>query len=132
MENCIFCKLRDDKNTIIYQNKECFVVLDKYPIEKGHLLVISNEHYKDMLEAPKNVVESMSVVSKEFASKLKVKLGAEGINIGTNIGKEAGQKIMHFHIHVIPRYHGKGRNFNFGHNPKISEGESQALIEKLR
>ncbi len=130
--DCTFCKLIDNKNAIIYQNKECFVVLDKYPIEKGHLLVISNEHYKDMLEAPDDVVESMFAVSKEFALRLEERLGAKGINIGTNIGEEAGQKIMHFHIHVIPRYPGRERSFDFGHNREIDAKTQNELSSKLK
>ncbi|MCL4373689.1 MAG: HIT family protein [Candidatus Marsarchaeota archaeon] len=132
MNDCIFCELREDKSAIIYQNKECFVVLDKYPIEEGHLLIISNDHYADMIEAPDDIVSKMFVVAKKFAEKQRAVLGAAGINIGANIGKEAGQVVMHFHIHVIPRYPGKGRSFDFGHNRKLSPEKEKELVEKLR
>ncbi|MGC8652131.1 MAG: HIT family protein [Candidatus Micrarchaeia archaeon] len=132
MNDCIFCRLREDKSAVIYQNKECFVVLDKYPIEEGHMLVISNEHYENMLDAPDNVVASVFKVSKKFAIKARDALGADSINIGSNIGREAGQRVMHFHVHIIPRYKGKGRSFDFGHNRELNPEKALELIEKLK
>jgi len=132
MEHCIFCELKNNTNKIIYKDKHCYVVLDKYPIEEGHMLVISNEHYGSMIEAPDPVVEDMAVVSKKFAMLLEQRLGATAVNIGSNIGEDAGQKVMHFHIHLIPRYHGGRRSFNFGHNIEMSDEKEYELIKKLK
>ncbi|MEM0150080.1 MAG: HIT family protein [Candidatus Micrarchaeaceae archaeon] len=132
MEECIFCKLLEENSKILYKDSTCFVVLDKYPIEEGHLLVISNKHYENMLDAPDATVSNMFVVAKMFGQKLKEAFGANSINIGTNIGRLAGQRVMHFHIHVIPRYEGKGRSFSFGHNKELSAEEEQELMAKLK
>ncbi|MGC8586252.1 MAG: HIT family protein [Candidatus Micrarchaeia archaeon] len=132
MESCIFCQLKNDKSAIIYENEECFVVLDKYPIEKGHLLVISKEHYENMLDAPDSAIASMFIVAKIFAKRLKEVLGANSVNIGTNVGRLAGQRIMHFHVHVVPRYPGTRRSFDYGHGRELSEKEKSELMSKLK
>lgn len=112
---------------LLYKDDICYAVLDKYPISKGHLLVVTNKHFVDITSADDDTVAHIAVVAKKFAVQLKEKLHAEGINVGTNIGRAAGQAIMHAHIHVIPRYKGQGRNFNYGHNKEVSSDEKEEL-----
>lgn len=104
MEDCIFCKLAKSKDEIVAEDKECFVLLDKYPVEYGHMLVISKSHSKDMIEAEEKSIAGMFCMARRMAKLSIERLGAAGANVGTNIGKDAGQVIMHFHIHVVPRY----------------------------
>jgi histidine triad (HIT) family protein len=132
MTECVFCEIYKEKEKIIYEDSYCFVVLDKYPISRGHLLIISKEHFESMLDATDEVVADMYIVAKKFAKKQEEKLGAVAVNIGTNIGKEAGQKIMHFHIHVIPRYPKGGRSFDFGHNAELNRETEKELVLKLK
>jgi diadenosine tetraphosphate (Ap4A) HIT family hydrolase len=135
MEECIFCDMKNiSKDGIVYQNKKCYVVLDKFPVTKGHLLVIPRKHYKDMLETPKPVIEDMYDVAKNAALALKKKLKPDGFNITTNIGKVAGQFVMHFHIHVIPRYKKdhKEAKYEFDHHhqlPDKLEKELQTILK---
>ncbi|MGD0728499.1 MAG: HIT domain-containing protein [Candidatus Micrarchaeaceae archaeon] len=104
MENdCIFCKLIEDKHNI-YNDDICYAKMDKYPSGHGHLLVISKKHHENILVTPDDTVSHMFLVAKRLGIKLKEKLGSDGIVISTNTGKEAGQIIFHFHIHVIPKY----------------------------
>ncbi|MDE1868689.1 MAG: HIT family protein [Candidatus Micrarchaeota archaeon] len=86
----------------IYDDKVCRIILSKYPVEKGHLLVISKGHYKDMLSTPDPIVSHMFNTAKRFGSKSKRKLKCMGMDIGVNIG--GAGTVPHLHIHVIPRY----------------------------
>lgn len=133
MEGCIFCDMsKISKEGIVYEDSKCYVVLDKYPVTKGHLLVIPKRHYKDMLEAPKDVIDEAYEVAKMAATKLREKLTADGMNITTNVGKEAGQLILHFHIHVIPRYRSGHQHaeFKYDHNHMITK-ELEAELQQL-
>jgi histidine triad (HIT) family protein len=89
---------------IIFEDELCYVIPDRFPTEYGHLLVISKEHNESVLVTSNEVISDMFIVAKELGLKLRDVLGAKGIAIATNAGKEAGQIVPHFHIHVIPKY----------------------------
>lgn len=110
MDECVFCTIKSHSgDRIVFEDKLCLVVPDKNPAEKGHMLVISKGHFKDMLEAPDEVLTHMFAISKRVGIQLKDRLGASDMNIVTNIGRRAGQGVFHFHIHVIPHYPDKSR-----------------------
>jgi len=110
MENnsCIFCDIKGkiDKSRIIYENDLWVAILDGYPVTIGHTLLIPKRHCTTYLDL--NVAEYATLAGsiKEVVTVLKVKYKAEDFNIGVNCGKNAGQTIMHCHIHIIPRYNG--------------------------
>jgi diadenosine tetraphosphate (Ap4A) HIT family hydrolase len=62
------------------------------------------KHYENMLSTPEKVISHMYKVAKHLSIKINKTFGAEGSNILTSSGTTAGQDIMHFHIHIIPRY----------------------------
>ena len=105
MEYCIFCNVNDEK--IIDQSENFIFVFDNYPINEGHLLIISRKHINDFFdlrveerfELNENISKAKRIIEKRFPKP-------DGYNIGMNCGEAAGQTIMHFHCHVIPRYKG--------------------------
>ena len=91
---------------IIFRSKFFFVVRDKFPVSKGHSLIISNRKvltYFDLLKPEK--LELIDVIDK-VKQQLELELKPNGFNVGFNCGEAAGQTVMHFHCHVIPRYFG--------------------------
>jgi len=102
---CIFCKIakKEEKAYIVYESDRVLAFLDINPLSKGHTLVIPKEHYENLLEVPSDVSRDLHDAIKAVCEKLKIFKPA-GFNIITNIGKQAGQVIMHAHIHIIPRY----------------------------
>ncbi len=136
MKNCVFCELgnnpkKKNEADLLYEDDKCVVLLDLYPVDYGHLLVIPKKHYANMLKAPDEVVCHMFKIAKKFAILEKERLGADGANISTNIGKIAGQAVMHFHVHVIPRYNNKRKSFGFGSNIAITKEDRIELKELL-
>lgn len=110
MENCIFCKIV--KNEIpshkIYEDEDTLVFLDIQPLTKGHCLVIPKKHYQDIFDINENDLKKVIVSAKNISEKIKKTLKADGIRISQSNGKAAGQDIMHFHMHIIPRYKNDG------------------------
>ncbi|HKL75781.1 MAG TPA: HIT family protein [Halanaerobiales bacterium] len=102
--SCPFCNINEDK--IIAKNKFSYAIYDKYPVNKGHILIISKEHIRDYFDASTEVREAIFDLMEDCKSLLDNKYNPNGYNIGFNCGKEAGQTIMHFHLHLIPRYEG--------------------------
>jgi histidine triad (HIT) family protein len=124
-EECIFCALGKGNSRMIYEDKICYIIPDKYPSERGHLLVIAKEHYENVFAAPDKVIEHMVLVARDFGLKSKEKHKSDGVVITTNAGKAAGQLIMHYHIHVIPVCIDKPKGF-IPHK-ELTEEEAQKL-----
>ena len=103
-QECPFCN--PSSEDIIIQNELCYARFDKFPVNKGHILIIPFRHFSNYFDATKD--EKISIIN--LIDKAKVFLDKEfkpdGYNIGVNIGKYAGQTICHVHIHIIPRYKG--------------------------
>ena len=104
--NCIFCNKSNYK--IIKENKYFFVVRDTaYPVTKHHTLIISNRHIDDYFKLTTEELNELSRILKEQKAELNsLDETISGFNIGVNVGKVAGQSIMHCHIHLIPRRKG--------------------------
>ena len=102
--NCPFCKIEEEK--ILCENKHAYAIFDKYPVNKGHILVITKNHIRDYFSASKEEKEAIFTLMEECKDMLDEKYNPKGYNIGLNCGKEAGQTIMHLHLHLIPRYEG--------------------------
>jgi diadenosine tetraphosphate (Ap4A) HIT family hydrolase len=105
-EDCIFCNKTNCK--VISTTKHFFIIRDTaYPVTKHHTLIIANRHVVDFFDLTKDEMSDLDEVLKEQKEELK-KLDKEisAFNVGVNIGKDAGQSIMHCHIHLIPRRKG--------------------------
>ena len=105
-EDCIFCN--KFKCKVISETKNFFIIRDTaYPVTKHHTLIITNRHVADFFDLTKNEMNDLDKILKNQKEELK-KLDKEisGFNMGVNIGKDAGQSIMHCHIHLIPRRKG--------------------------
>ena len=105
-EDCIFCSKTN--STIISTTKHFFIIRDTtYPVTKHHTLIITNRHVADFFELTKEEMVELDIVLKKQKEELK-KIDKEisAFNVGVNIGKDAGQSIMHCHLHLIPRRKG--------------------------
>ena len=103
---CVFCS-DDIKKRTIETNGSVFVIEDKYPVTKGHCLIIPFRHTPDYF----SLSEVERQESTELARYLKNKIQREdelvtGFNLGCNCGQDAGQTVMHTHLHLIPRRKG--------------------------
>ena len=93
---------------IIYENEKYFAILDKYPIDLGHSLLITKNPYEKITDMNKEDVSDLFSLVPEIASAILKATGAVAFSIAQNNGKEAKQIIPHVHIHIIPRYANKG------------------------
>ncbi|MFW6016933.1 MAG: HIT family protein [bacterium] len=100
--NCPFCQIK--KNKIIKENELSIAVFDKYPVNEGHILIITKRHIKDYFDASKEEKRSLFNLMEKCRELLDDKFKPDGYNIGLNCGIAAGQTIMHLHLHLIPRY----------------------------
>lgn len=131
-DDCIFCKLANGvfPTNTVYEDEDFRAILDMGPATEGHALVLPKEHADNLLELSDETAAKALIVARTVAEKLKSKLGADGINIVQNNGAVAGQTVMHFHIHVIPRYENDGQEINWKPGSPSAE-ELKALCDKI-
>ncbi|HOA80167.1 MAG TPA: HIT family protein [Defluviitaleaceae bacterium] len=106
LQDCLFCKIAkgDIPSATIFENSEFKVILDKFPANKGHILIIPKEHIENIYEMDSELGGRLFSLATNIARILKKELNIEGLNILQNNGKVAGQTVFHFHLHLIPRY----------------------------
>lgn len=129
---CVFCKIATGKEPayIVYRSERVMAFLDKYPVQSGHTLVVPVEHFRDLLEAPDDVLCELIKVVKWVASAQVRALGAKGVRIVQNNGSAAGQVIFHVHFHVIP-FSGKPHVGRRELEPSEGERLARALSSAL-
>lgn len=124
---CVFCaKLaagNDRENLVVHRGAHCFVILNLYPYNNGHLMVIPSRHIADICAASPEESSEMWELTCLSKHVLKQALHPEGFNIGINQGRTAGAGIdSHMHIHIVPRWNG---DTNFmpvtGHTKVLSQ-----------
>ncbi len=105
-DSCIFCKLAngDIPTTTLYEDETFRVIFDASPATKGHVLIIPKEHYKNLTELPESIASGVMPLAGKIGKAMMTSIGAKGFNVVQNNGEAAGQTVMHFHTHIIPRY----------------------------
>lgn len=101
MKKCIFC---DWSGSTIFENDHFYAIYDKYPVNPGHLLIVSKRHITDIFSLNQTEFHHLQDIVNEAKRILDRKFQSDGYNIGANCGEAAGQTAFHFHLHIIPRY----------------------------
>ncbi len=132
MENCIFCKLANGEipTNTVYEDENYRVIMDANPANIGHSLVLPKKHGKDIFELDSETVAGAHALAKKVAEAAKKALDADGINILQNNGESAGQTVMHFHIHVIPRFKNDWPSMPM-HQSGATDEETKAACAKI-
>ena len=104
LKQCPFCN--PSEKEIVLKNDLCYARYDKYPVNKGHLLIIPFRHFENYFDATKEEKTAFVELIDKAKELLDKEFHPDGYNIGINVGKPAGQTILHLHIHLIPRYKG--------------------------
>lgn len=110
-DSCIFCKIANGMipSKTLYEDEDFRVILDLGPATKGHALILPKQHSDNLYELPDETAAKVMVLAKKMAAKMTEKLQCDGFNIVQNNGEVAGQTVMHYHLHLIPRYKDDGQ-----------------------
>jgi ATP adenylyltransferase len=107
---CVFCTAlaaeRDEEHYVLHRGATCFVILNAFPYNTGHAMILPNRHIVDATELSEaEGAETMDLL-KRLATTYRQVLQCQGINIGLNLGDAAGGSIAHLHWHLVPRWRG--------------------------
>ena len=110
-DECVFCvpsdESEDEERLILWRGRECFVIINKYPYNNGHIMVCPYRHVMALEDlTPEESAEIMTTLQK-CSAILKDHFRCEGINVGLNQGQAAGAGVReHLHFHLVPRWNG--------------------------
>jgi ATP adenylyltransferase len=108
-DSCFLCiKQNDSENkNLVFQGEKCFVIMNKFPYNSGHLLIAPYRHINDLILATKEERLEMMDLCVSVEKTLKKIMNPDAFNIGFNLGTAAGAGVKeHIHMHVVPRWNG--------------------------
>lgn len=108
---CVFCsRLKQDddrRNLVLHRSKRAFVIMNRYPYNNGHVMVVPNRHISNLEEQSEEEALDMARLLSRSIEIIKAKMNAEGLNLGMNLGRVGGAGIEeHIHYHLVPRWLG--------------------------
>jgi histidine triad (HIT) family protein len=106
--DCIFCKIVAGQipSTRVAEDDATIAFMDISPATRGHVLVIPKRHHRDLLTIDAADLAAVTATAQRVAARVVERLGADGVNLLNSCGADAWQTVFHYHVHVIPRYHG--------------------------
>lgn len=136
-EDCVFCKrmaAHDDSiHFILHRFEHHIVILNKYPYNTGHLLIVPYEHVPDLHDLSQEARDELMELITESVQILKKVLDAHAVNVGINLGKAAGAGIpAHLHIHLVPRWEGDTGFLDTCAETKLVPVDLQQVFEQLK
>ena len=116
MTDCLFCKIiaGDIPCDKVYEDDDVFAFLDIAPVNPGHTLIVPKAHHENLEHMSVASAQALFGAVRRLAPAIRTAVGANAFNIGVNTGADAGQIVMHTHVHVMPRFPDDG----LGHWPK--------------
>jgi len=138
IQGCVFCHIstheKDDEELhVLYRDEFCFIVMNRYPYTPGHFMIIPHKHTDKLEDLDPEVWLHMSALAQKGVRLLKEGFGAQGVNIGMNLGKAGGAGIAeHIHMHLVPRWE-RDTNFitSIGQN-RVYSSDFEKIYHKIK
>ncbi len=115
---------------MVYQDNDCIAILDKYPIDNGHSLIITKKPYEKITDMDVDEVAKLFSKIPKIANAIIKATNADAFSIAQNNGKAAKQIIPHVHIHIIPRYNTTGTLWT--KRKIMKDSELDILAQKIK
>ena len=133
MSDCVFCKIRDGQipSVKVFEDERTLCIMDISPLNPGHCLVITKAHAATLFESQTADLQAAIATAQRVARAIRAALSPDGLNMLQANGAAAFQSVPHFHLHLIPRFTGDGKGFDWTPTPGDREQIFKAG-EKLR
>jgi histidine triad (HIT) family protein len=116
----------------IFEDSTFVAIMDRYPINTGHTLVLPKKHHKDIFTMEDDEIGKLFSTVSFLAKGIVKALDAKGLNIGQNNGRAANQIVPHVHVHIIPRYNYDSPNGRWPTRNLISDEELDKIAQKIK
>jgi ATP adenylyltransferase len=134
---CVFCRVvrrgKDRANLVLLRGRRNYVILNKYPYNNGHMMIVPFAHLPSLMGAPVETLNEMTALAVLCETALRTAYRPTGINLGMNLGRSAGAGIEgHFHLHIVPRWDGDTNFMSVVHGTRVIPESLQATYRRLR
>ena len=136
-KGCVFCRRfrqRDTvENLIVYRGRKVFVILNKFPYNAGHMMVVPNRHVQHLEYLNPDEASVFFEVTRRAVKVLKKAIKPHSLNLGMNLGKASGAGVPgHLHMHIVPRWVGDTNFMPVIGRTKLVSVPLDALYEKIK
>lgn len=103
-QHCVFCRIigGEEMVSVVHEDERTIAFLDIQPMSRGHMLIVTKEHYETLFDLPEDLAAHCLGVARRLVPGLLKATGAQAINLFSANGRAGGQDVMHFHLHLIP------------------------------
>lgn len=133
---CVFCQAQEDggqSRLVLWQGDACFVILNLYPYNNGHLMVVPRRHVGTLADVEPDELSELMRLTRLSEIVLTEAYRPQGLNVGMNLGRPAGAGVVdHVHIHVVPRWTGDTNFMSVVGNVRVLPEDLEHTAEKLR
>jgi len=133
---CVFCGSLTEPDAaplILFRGRTCYVILNLYPYNNGHLLIVPNRHFASLAGATHEELCELLELTQRAELALDEAYSPHGLNMGINLGKVAGAGILdHMHMHVVPRWNGDTNFMTVVSQTRVLPEELPQTAERLR
>ena len=133
---CVFCiakTIGEGRQLIVHEGRLAYVILNKFPYNAGHLMVVPQRHVAQLALLEKDELTEMAVLTQLSEKVLTEAFTPQGINVGMNLGRPAGAGIVdHLHIHLVPRWNGDTNFMTVVGEVRVLPEELPRTAERLR
>jgi len=136
IKGCVFCHIsqskEDEELFVLYRDKYCFMVMNRYPYTPGHFMIIPHQHTDALEELPSDVWLHISALAQKGVRLLKDGFGASGVNLGMNLGVDGGAGIAkHIHLHLVPRWQGDTNFITSVAQTRVYSSDFEKIYKKI-
>jgi ATP adenylyltransferase len=133
---CVFCTATttdDGRQLIVHEGRLAYVILNKFPYNAGHLMVVPHRHVAQLALLEREELTEMALLTQLSEQVLTEGFTPQGINVGMNLGRPAGAGIVdHLHIHLVPRWNGDTNFMTVVGEVRVLPEELPRTAERLR
>jgi len=131
---CIFCEALGSRDALVlHRGTHAFVILNRYPYNNGHLMVVPNRHIARLADARPEELTELMFLTRLSEMAITEAYAPHGLNMGVNLGKPAGAGILdHLHVHVVPRWNGDTNFMSVVGETRVLPEELPVTAERLR
>jgi ATP adenylyltransferase len=123
----------DDRNLIVWRGKHCFVILNRYPYNSGHLMIVPNRQVRDIRDLTDEELLEIMRTARTAMDALEAEMHPQGYNFGANVGRVSGAGIDdHIHFHIVPRWNGDTNFMPVLADTKVISEDMANSLKKLR
>jgi ATP adenylyltransferase len=133
---CILCHLRrstrDRRNLVLFRSRHCYAVLNLFPYNNGHVMIVPNRHVKNLYNLSDAELLDLWKVNNKVTQKIQKRMKPQGMNMGINFGRVGGAGVPgHLHVHVVPRWVGDSNCMPMIARTKVLSESLSSVYKKL-